>query len=757
MTTRRHSDHPSSADSTSAPDRPIGGHPTPTHPGPGRVNPPIAPDPTPYLHPTHPGPAGVNPPIAPMPRAPGQNGWGANVLAPAGAMGNPPRLAAITKPSGAELWWLGADGVVTGVWTDPGTPWAAYALSEPGSAAPDGGITAISKGGDAMEVWWIGADGSVQAAWHDGDWRRYQLADPGSAATTGGITSIFKGNDQMEVWWIGPDGSVQAAYHDGDWGRYALAGPGEASPTGGIAAISKGGDVMEVWWAGADGSIQAAWHDSDWHRYTLAGAGAAAPTTGVTAVSKGKDLMEVWWVGADGSVQGAWHDSDWQYYALTGPGVASTTCRPSSWFGNNRRDVTMRVWWVGPTGGAWQAAYDSSWVTTLIGDTAHPSGAIAGFTLNPETVGVCWGGADGSLIDGVPDEVTLLARVSGGRGLRGIVGLTLRADGSSEWYGDVTNDEPYGYNYAVSAFATGTGLRVDLSGAHQGSVAGWAEPGAGNDMWSTPHPGHPALAGGLGGYRFGTLQLRLEHSVDIVDYLESVIGEIFDIAATLAMTKIGAFIVIGAELVSLISTGSLVPGAVLVGGTPWLTGPGGLFTRMLVDAAGDGGRELSQEEYDWANDMVFAGALPPRDSLYVTNYTGIGGRPFTFPTDGGPTLLNLGPALYADPRNSGGETFVHELTHACQIAHRADVLFIATAMITQAANSLGSDVYDYEPAGFDYTSQGLEAQAQIVEDWYRGTPTQAHHPEDRGFTGIPRDPQSPYYRYLTDNVRLGRF
>ena len=64
------------------------------------------------------------------------------------------------------------------------------------------------------------------------------------------------------------------------------------------------------------------------------------------------------------------------------------------------------------------------------------------------------------------------------------------------------------------------------------------------------------------------------------------------------MLKIGAVIVIGAEVVSLIATGSLVPGAVLAGGVPWLSGPAGIFVRVLTDVTGDSGRYLTAAEYD---------------------------------------------------------------------------------------------------------------------------------------------------------------
>ena len=91
---------------------------------------------------TGPGPVtSPPPPVAPAtPMA-----WGAAALAAPGSLGPAPRLTAIGKPVGSELWWVGADGSVTGVWTQPGDAWASYSLAGPGSAAPSGDISAISK------------------------------------------------------------------------------------------------------------------------------------------------------------------------------------------------------------------------------------------------------------------------------------------------------------------------------------------------------------------------------------------------------------------------------------------------------------------------------------------------------------------------------------------------------------------------------------------------------------------------------------
>jgi len=157
--------------------------------------------------------------------------------------------------------------------------------------------------------------------------------------------------------------------------------------------------------------------------------------------------------------------------------------------------------------------------------------------------------------------------------------------------------------------------------------------------------------------------------------------------------------------------------------------------------------------------MVFRGALPPIESFRITSYLGGDNRAFTFQTLGGPTLVNLGAARFANIHSDEG-TVIHELTHVCQIAHSHDIVFTAQAMASalQDARSNG-EVYDYHKAGFDYTQLGIEAQAEVVEDWFLGWPAETitKPPDDRNHTHIPMDAQSPYYRYITDNVRIGHF
>ncbi|WP_159056617.1 hypothetical protein [Streptomyces yokosukanensis] len=167
-------------------------------------------------------------------------------------------------------------------------------------------------------------------------------------------------------------------------------------------------------------------------------------------------------------------------------------------------------------------------------------------------------------------------------------------------------------------------------------------------------------------------------------------------------------------------------------------------------------RELTQEEYGWADDQVFKGSLPPRDRLVLTDTIGGGDRAFTFPRFDGKITLNLGAGAFDDPRKypdrKYGETFIHELVHAWQIHHTPmDLTFLAEAFATKVCEATGGgDPYSYGPAGASCGEFGIEAQAQIVEDWFAG-----NTPAGTDQTGQACDTGSPYFQYVTGNIRTG--
>ncbi len=209
------------------------------------------------------------------------------------------------------------------------------------------------------------------------------------------------------------------------------------------------------------------------------------------------------------------------------------------------------------------------------------------------------------------------------------------------------------------------------------------------------------------------------------------------------------------ELGSLISTGSLVPGARIVNGVIWMAGPANTLFALAaagIANAGSRTREISQEEYDWANHEVYQGALPPRDRLILTDTIGPDNRAFTFPRFDGKITLNMGGGAFDDPRKNGGpygRTFIHELLHSCQIQYtKMSLSLLAAALSAKVCEATGGNPYAYPAAGFDYTDMGLEQQAQIVSDWFSG-----NVPAGTNQTKFAVDVNSPYFRYINYNVR----
>jgi hypothetical protein len=275
-----------------------------------------------------------------------------------------------------------------------------------------------------------------------------------------------------------------------------------------------------------------------------------------------------------------------------------------------------------------------------------------------------------------------------------------------------------------------------------------------------PQPPNAVIAKNFPDFTHGQFQTNLEYSSDIGSALEKAVGWLIKFGLGAGLTTVGAVVFVGAEIGSLIATGSLVPGARIVEGTLWMAGPGNTLFAILAEGVASVGsrtREITQEEYDWANAEVFLGALPPRDRLVLTDTIGGDNRAFTFPRFDGKITLNMGPASFADPRNfpgrPRGQVFVHELVHACQIEHAPmDLTLLADAFSTKICEVTGGNPYAYGPAGPDYSSFNLEQQAQIVSDWFSGG-----HPASSNQTGVPKDTNSPYFRYITGNVRIGRF
>jgi len=342
--------------------------------------------------------------------------------------------------------------------------------------------------------------------------------------------------------------------------------------------------------------------------------------------------------------------------------------------------------------------------------------------------------------------------------LGGWVELTVDGNGATRWRGHAHDSGADGYDFGVTAILSNRGGKV-LAFAHTGHVGGTFTPGPRDHDWDEPHPAEPWIAAQYSSFENGDFQVHTEYSSDIGSTLESAVSLVtrFLVGSTPLGVALGIVVFVGVEVGSLISTGSLVPGARIVEGVLWLAGPSNTLLALAAEgiaSAGSRTRELSDEEYRWANDEVFSGTLPSKSRIVLTDTIGGGNRAFTFPRFDGKITLNMGPDGFENPRTyemgNGkrfGEVFIHELVHAWQIAHTPmDLALLADALASKICEASGSNPYRYGDAGQPYGKFNLEQQAQIVSDWFSGRRT-----------GVAKDSNSPYFRYVLHNIRTGQF
>lgn len=425
------------------------------------------------------------------------------------------------------------------------------------------------------------------------------------------------------------------------------------------------------------------------------------------------------------------------------------------------------VYWT-PDTGAWPvygAIRDRwahrGWETSNLG---YPTGAEDNW---PEGAGrqqrfqhgrIVWSPTGGALFD----PLVLSAPISSGglAALGGWINVIVDAAGNVQWKGHAHDSGADGYQFNISAVVQ-TPNGVGVAFGHGGRVGGTFTAGSRDHDWNEPSPQPPFVS--VQDLNNGVLHTQINYTSDIGSTLEDLVSWAVKWSVGSALGELSALVFIGAEIGSLIATGSLVPGARIVEGVLWMAGPANTLVAVAaggIASLGSRTRELSQAEYDWANEAVFLGSLPARDRIVLTDTLGGDGNAFTFPRFDGKITLNMGPTAYDDPRKYKGEsgkrlgyTFIHELVHACQIEHSssANLAYLGRALAAKACDVVG-DAYAYGPAGGDYTSFGMEAQAQIICDWYAGV--NSHGATDQ--SGKPMDPNSPYFRYVQD-VRQGRF
>lgn len=352
---------------------------------------------------------------------------------------------------------------------------------------------------------------------------------------------------------------------------------------------------------------------------------------------------------------------------------------------------------------------------------------------------------------------------SGLAALGGEVEVVINNDGSLRWKGYAKNTGFDGYDFHVSALIRPSS-GVPIAFAHSGHIPATI-PIVGDDIvrpWEESRPPSFPIVNSLSAYRNAHFETHLEYSSDIGSTFESLTNWLIKFSVGTLLSPVGVIVFVGVEIGSLISTGSLVPGARVIEGVLWMAGPSNTLLAIAaagIASAGSRTRPLRKTEYDWANAEVFGGALPPINKIVLTDTIGGGGRAFTFPRFDGKITLNMGADSFEDPRKHGqrkwGEVFIHELVHACQIHYsKMDTVLLADALASKVCEASHGEhaPYMYGLAGPAYSDFNLEQQAKIVSDWFAG-----NQPSGTNHTKKAKDINSPYFRYIHENVRLGRF
>lgn len=219
-----------------------------------------------------------------------------------------------------------------------------------------------------------------------------------------------------------------------------------------------------------------------------------------------------------------------------------------------------------------------------------------------------------------------------------------------------------------------------------------------------------------------------------------------------------------------------VPSSRLRCGRRQVFGPGVCIPAFLVGAAVTAALvkqdHLSGPERAFA-DRVFRGKVP-YDRILKTNLVGLGDRPFTVPGPGGAILVNLGhgfddPVHYTgiggadNGLNAPGQLFIHELTHAWQIANDSFTPAYYCRAASTAAGTVGGDMsaYIYGSAGQPW-GDAPSSKVRLSMNGFAGSTTKPKKNNPNLQIKFPpmddhdESPAvNPYYRYLRDNIRTG--
>lgn len=350
--------------------------------------------------------------------------------------------------------------------------------------------------------------------------------------------------------------------------------------------------------------------------------------------------------------------------------------------------------------------------------------------------------------------------------LGGWVQFTLRSDGTYQFQGNMRATGFTSYHYGLQAFVR-TPDGVLIAAQHTGRVFGTDTPGDRNNTWDE-NGRNMSLPDRWRSVRSNS---TLAHHLNAD--ISGVLGTGWDIlkvaveaiVANAALGVGGLIIVVGSELSAALGVRSATPdkflGVAVAGGVVLVIGPGimlpAIVGGVVVAAISDiRHRAMTEDERRFAA-KVFGDKLP-FDRITLTNLSQGGGRKYAIPSFDGSILVNLDdaydhPMTYSKARSDytqPGSVFIHELTHAWQIANTSFLPGLICGL---------SDTYDYHTGEGEsgrlvdrswstrpWNSFNLEQQAHIVDDWYGTFHTNLNSSEALN---------DPAFRFISNNIRAG--
>ncbi|MCC7342546.1 MAG: hypothetical protein IT170_15800 [Bryobacterales bacterium] len=359
--------------------------------------------------------------------------------------------------------------------------------------------------------------------------------------------------------------------------------------------------------------------------------------------------------------------------------------------------------------------------------------------------------------------------------LGGHVSFVLRNDGTGRFKGHMRATGFFSFHFKVNAVVRSANGMFAFMEQETGSVFGTDSPGPQQVEWDRPLQRDAVrylesfwpdvLSANMTVHRAfefgGLLGAAVDRLMDALDMLAA--------TAVLAPVPGGSALVLLVLLSSELSDATLMPistgagglvGVVAAAGAAFIVGPSIVFPVFVAGAIA--GATAFRHRPVEVHERVFAeevfGRTLPWDRIRLTNLSGLKGAAFVCPNVDNQILVNLGAAAYERPalaRNPDyphpGQLFIHELTHAWQIGNGG---FDARYLWDGIIDKIGGGDYRYGPPGPAFSEFGIEEQASLVDEWFAGSLKNASVP----WTNFrpARNEDDPYFRYIAENIRLGR-